>query len=152
MANKTIANNSSVDDFIGSLSDPVQQDDSRKLLELFTRITGKEPIMWGTAIIGFGSASLTYASGRQVDWLQIGFSPRKGKISLYVTFDALELTSQFPDLGKHAIGKGCIYINKLDDVNAGELERLVRAAWQVGYESPKRDDGKEQIIALKKDS
>jgi hypothetical protein len=100
MSNKTVANNSSVDDFINNLDDSVQWDDSRKLLQIFSRVTGEKPVMWGTAIIGFGSVSLTYASGRQLDWMQVGFSPRKGKISLYVTFDAEKLTSQFPDLGK----------------------------------------------------
>lgn len=148
MSNVTVANDLSVDDFIDSLDDPIQQVDSRKLLQLFERITGKKPVMWGAAIIGFGSVSLAYASGRKVDWLQVGFSPRKGKISLYVTFDAQKLTSRFPKLGKYKIGKGCIYINKLADVDLDELEELVKAAWQIGYEQPKRSDGKEQIVSM----
>lgn len=133
MNNKTVANESNVDAFIDSLDDPTQREDSKKLLELFGRITGEKPVMWGTAIIGFGSVNLTYASGREIDWLQIGFSPRKGKLSLYVTFDAMQLTSQFPGLGKYKIGKGCIYINKLADIDMGELEKLVRVAWKNGY-------------------
>lgn len=131
MANKTVANDSSVDGFIDSLNDPAQQNDSKKLLEIFKRVSNEEPVMWGATIIGFGSANLTYASGRQLDWLRIGFSPRKGKLSLYVTYDAAKLTSQFPDLGKYKIGKGCIYINKLSDVNAAQLEQLVEAAWRA---------------------
>lgn len=144
MSNKTVANDSSVNDFINSLKDPAQQGDSRELLQVFSRVTGKKPVMWGAALIGFGSVSLTYASGRQVDWLQVGFSPRKGKISLYVTFDAQQLTSQFPRLGKYKTGKGCIYINKLADVDLKELEKLIKTAWQTGYEQPKRSDNKEQ--------
>ena len=145
MSNKTVANNSSVNDFINNLDDPVQQADSKVLLQLFKRITNEKPVMWGPAIIGFGSVSLTYASGRKLDWLQIGFSPRKGKLSLYVTFDAQKLTSMFPELGKYSIGKGCIYINKLADVDFNELEKLVQTAWEAGYESPQRADGKEQL-------
>lgn len=144
MSNKTVANDLNVNDFLDSLSDPAQQEDSKKLIQLFSRVTSEKPVMWGAAIIGFGSVDLTYTSGRQVSWLQVGFSPRKGKISLYVTFDALKLTSQFPDLGKYKIGKGCIYINKLSDVDIDELEKLIKTAWLVGYEQPKRGDGREQ--------
>ena len=143
---KTVANDKSVDNFISSLGDVQQVKDSRKLVDIFQRVTGEKPVMWGGSIIGFGQVSLTYASGRKVDWLQVGFSPRKGKISLYVTFDAADLTSQFPSLGKYKIGKGCIYINKLADVNMNELERLIRTAYRAGYQSPVRDDGKEQIV------
>lgn len=144
-SNKTVANNLSVEEFICTLEDVTQQKDSEKLLEIFKRITKKSPVMWGTSIIGFGSASLTYASGRQVDWMEVGFSPRKGKISLYLTFDAAKLTSRFPKLGKYKIGKGCIYINKLSDVDLKVLEDLIASAYEIGYdEEPKRDDGREQ--------
>ncbi len=144
MSNKTVANDSSVTDFIESVADPAQQADTKTLVQMFSRISGKKPVMWGAAIIGFGSVSLTYASGRPVDWLQVGFSPRKGKISLYVTFDAQELTSQFPNLGKYAIGKGCIYIKRLADVDQDELEKLVKTAWENGYKNPQRSDKKEK--------
>lgn len=147
MSNKTVANELSVNNFIDNLGDPAQQDDSKKLLQLFGRVTGKKPVMWGKALIGFGSVSLTYASGRQVDWFRVGFSPRKGKISLYVTFDAQKLTSQFPNLGKYEIAKGCIYIKKLADVNLDELEKLIQIAWQATYDQPKRTDGKERITS-----
>lgn len=138
MGNKTVANDASVNDFIDNLNDPTQQEDSRKLLEIFQRVSGEKPVMWGTAIIGFGLTNLTYASGRKLEWLRIGFSPRKGKLSLYVTFDAAKLTEQFPDLGKYKIGKGCIYITKLSDVDLAELEKLIETAWQAGYEQEKR--------------
>lgn len=148
--NKTIANQASVDEFIDGLNDNAQRDDSRKLLDIYQRVSGEHPVMWGTALIGFGAISLTYASGRQVDWFQIGFSPRKGKISLYVTFDAAKLTQQFPELGKYKIGKGCIYVSKLSDVDLGVLEKLLESAWQTGYEQPDRNDGKEQAVDVKK--
>ncbi len=144
--NKTVANNESVDTFINSLADREQQEDSWRLVKIFEEITQRSPVMWGNAIIGFGSVSLTYASGRKVDWLEVGFSPRKGKISLYVTFDARELTSRFPTLGKYTVGKGCIYINKLADVDEHILRKLIELAYKTGYEQPKRTDGKEQIV------
>ena len=144
--NKTVANDKSVEDFIASLGDAQQAEDSRLLVEVFQRVTGEKPVMWGGSIIGFGKASLTYASGREADWLQVGFSPRKGKISLYVTFDAADLTSQFPELGKYKIAKGCIYITKLADIDMAELEKLIRTAYEAGYQSPERTDGKEQVV------
>lgn len=146
--NRTVANQETVDDFIDGLSDVSQQNDSRTLLDIFRRVTGRSPVMWGSAIIGFGSVSLTYASGRKVDWLRAGFSPRKGKLSLYVTFDAANLTKKFPDLGKYKIGKGCIYVRRLSDVDSSELEKLIRSAWEAGYEQPRRDDGKEQAVSV----
>jgi hypothetical protein len=85
------------------------REDSKILLHLFQEITVEEPILWGDAIIGYGFERLTYSSGRVVDWFRVGFSPRKGKISLYVTFDAENLTSKYPNLGKYKTGKGCIY-------------------------------------------
>lgn len=147
MSNKTVANNARVNDFIDSLDNAIQREDSRELVHIFSRITNEKPVMWGTALIGFGSVSLTYASGRQVDWFRVGFSPRKGKISLYVTFDAQKLTSQFPKLGRYKMGKGCIYVNRLADVDMNELEKLIKTAWQTGYEQPKRTDGKEQVVS-----
>ena len=147
MNNKTVANDGSVDEFIASLSSKQQIEGSEKLITFFQKITGEKPVMWGGSIVGFGQVSLTYASGRQVDWLRVGFSPRKGKLSLYVTFDAADLTAQFPKLGTYKIGKGCIYINKLADVDTDELAKLIAAAYKAGYQSPKRSDGKEQITA-----
>lgn len=143
-SNKTVATDQKVEAFISSLTDAQQIEDSKKLVGIFQNITGEKPVMWGSSIIGFGKDSLTYASGRQVDWLQAGFSPRKGKISLYVTFDAVNLTAEFPNLGKYKTGKGCIYINKLADVDSRELEKLITAAYKSGYQPPQRSDGKEQ--------
>lgn len=141
---KTKANDMGVDGFISGLDDVQQQADARQLVQIFEEITGQPAIMWGNAIIGFGSVDITYASGREVNWMQVGFSPRKGKITLYVTFDAADLTSRFPDLGKYKIAKGCIYIKRLTDVNVEELKKLITLAHKTGYQPPKRTDGKEQ--------
>ena len=147
--NKTVANSLSVEDFIASLSSEEQKNDSLQLISLFRKVTGDEPVMWGAAIIGFGSAHITYASGRELDWMNVGFSPRVGKISLYVTFDAKTLTSKFPNLGTYKIAKGCIYLKRLSDINIKELEELIRYAVRQGFEQPQRIDGKEQIIDIK---
>lgn len=84
--------------------------------------------MWGGSVIGFGTQHLKYASGRELDWMRIGFSPRKGKLTIYATMDAERLTDQFPDLGTYSTGKGCIYITRLSDVDEAELAKLLRAA------------------------
>lgn len=144
--NKSVASGASVDEFIDSLSDTQQSVDSRVLLDMFGRVTAKPPVMWGSAIIGYGKLKMTYASGREVEWFNIGFSPRKGKISLYVTFEADKLTEQFPGLGKYKTGKGCIYITRLSDVDLRELEKLITTAYDAEWQDPDRADGKEQTI------
>lgn len=143
---KTRANSGSVDDFIKSLDDARQQADSQTLVKIMSEISGENAVMWGSAIIGFGSVHLKYSSGRELDWMRMGFSPRKGKTTLYVTFDAANLTAQFPELGKYKIGKGCIYITRLSDVNINELTKLIQTAWDAGYRQPERTDGKEQSL------
>lgn len=143
--NKTVASKASVEDFINSLEDYQQAQDSHELVKMMQEISGEPPVMWGTAIIGFGSYHYKYVSGREGDWAQIGFSPRKGKLSLYLTFNAAKLTEQFPDLGKYTIAKGCIYIKRLSDVNIDELKKLIALAYATENESPERADGKEQL-------
>jgi hypothetical protein len=130
--NKTVATNASVGEFLAQL-DEQQRRDSQQLIEIMKDITGEPPVMWGTSIVGFGTVSLTYASGRKLDWLRIGFSPRKGKLSLYVTFDAQKYKTQLDEMGKYKIGKGCIYINKLDDVDRDKLTNIIRTAYAKGY-------------------
>lgn len=129
---KTQANDASVEAFIDSLDDPQQIADSLKLIEIMSKVAGAKPVMWGNAIVGFGLVHLKYASGRDLEWLKIGFSPRKGKLSLYVTFDADKLTAQFKNLGKYKTGKGCIYINRLADVDEAELTKLIKTAYEQG--------------------
>jgi len=132
--NKTVATTANVSEFVGQL-DEQQRQDSQKLIEIMSDVTGESPVMWGTSIIGFGTVSLTYASGRKLDWLRIGFSPRKGKLSLYVTFDAQKYKTKLDEIGKYKIGKGCIYINKLDDVDIGKLTDIIRTAYSNGYDA-----------------
>lgn len=125
---KTKATSDSVTAFIASLDDAQQQADSTRLVELMQSVTKEEPVMWGGSIIGFGRRQLKYASGRELDWMRIGFSPRKGKLTIYATMDAQQLTAQFSKLGSYTIGKGCIYIKRLADVEEMELKKLFQAA------------------------
>ena len=128
--NKTIPTKQSVSDFICTIVDAEQKSDTTKLIKIFEESTKENPVMWGPSIIGFGQVRLKYASGRELDWLKVGFSPRKGKISLYLTFDAQTLTKDHADLGKFKTGKGCIYINKLSDVDENKLASLIKIAYQ----------------------
>lgn len=143
--NKTVAGNASVEEFIGTLEDPQQAEDSRELARIMQEISGAPPVMWGGAIIGFGSFHYKYVSGREGDWPLLGFSPRKGKIALYITFDAEGLTARFPKLGKHKNSKGCIYIRRLSDVDMEQLTAMISAGHAAGWQSPQRADGKEQL-------
>ena len=91
-------------------------------------ISGEPPILWCNKIVGFGSFHYKSKSGREGDWMRLGFAPGTGKFSLYLTFDAQELTGKVKNLGKYKIGKGCVYINKLADVDLEKLKQLVRIA------------------------
>ena len=118
-----------VDDFIDKLGDE-QQFDANMLIDIMEDVSGEAPVMWGSSIIGFGTLTYKYASGRKGDWLRIGFSPRKAKISLYITNEAENYVPQLEQLGvKYSIGKGCIYIRKLSDVDEGKLRELIQTAY-----------------------
>jgi hypothetical protein len=117
-----------VEDFINALPVEQQRDDSRTLATLMGRITKEPPKLWGTAIIGFGRAPLQYASGRELDWPIIAFSPRKTALTLYLTCDIKQYQHLLEQLGKHTTGVGCLYIKRLSDVDAKVLEKLVKVA------------------------
>jgi nucleoid DNA-binding protein len=125
--NKTKPTNRDIVDFIASLPEK-QQADAEALVEIMQDISGEPPILWGNKIVGFGSFHYKSKSGREGDWMRLGFAPGTGKFSLYLTFDAAELTGKVKDLGKYKIGKGCVYINKLADVDLEQLKQLVRIA------------------------
>ena len=122
---KTRETDASVDDFIDKLTDPVQREDTREISAMMERISGEKAKMWGPAIIGFGSKMLKYSSGRELDWPRVAFSPRKGKISLYLTsLDAL--ADELAKFGKHTTSKGCIYVKRLDDIDTKVLEKMIK--------------------------
>lgn len=122
---KTIENDNNVMQFIEGIENLRRREDARKLLELFAMTTGLEAKMWGDSLIGFGSYHYKYASGHEGDAMITGFSPRKSKISLYLTATESTRESLRVNLGKHSAGKGCIYITSLADINEGVLKELI---------------------------
>lgn len=129
--NKTQPTDVDIVDFIAGL--PInQQADAQTLVEIMQDISGEPPILWGPRIVGFGTFHYKSKSGREGDWPIIGFAPGTGKFSLYLTFDAADLTSRVKDLGKFKIGKGCVYINKLADVNMEKLRELIKIGYRTG--------------------
>ncbi len=122
--NKTLPTATKVEAFLASLNHQ-QQQDSRQLIHIMQSISGEPPIMWGSNIIGFGTYHYRYASGREGDWMKLGFSPRKDKLSLYITGDAAKYATELQAMGKHKIGKGCIYIKHLADVDIHQLTKII---------------------------
>jgi hypothetical protein len=125
---KTKQNNSDVSEFIYSFADTEQKrKDSFELIKLIQDFTGFEPKMWGPSIIGFGSYHYKSERSRQQgDWPLLGFSPRKSAISLYVYTTTKEHEYLLKGLGKYKMGKACIYIKKLSDINQEALKKLMK--------------------------
>ena len=125
---KTKQNSANVIDFINEFADSEQKrKDSFELLKLIQDFTGYEPKMWGASIIGFGSYHYKSERSRQEgDWPLVGFSPRKAAISLYVYSGTPEQEFLLRNLGKFTMGKGCIYVKKLSDINQDVLRKLMK--------------------------
>lgn len=127
--NKTEETDVNVTDFINSYVDNEQKKaDSFELIRLMNEWSGYEPKMWGPTIIGFGSYHYKYASGHEGDAAIIGFSPRKTEFSLYVYSPSEENELLLKDLGKFKMGKACIYVKKLSDINIEVLEKLAKSS------------------------
>ena len=122
---KTKLNDASVTDFLNSVEDEQKQADAFTLLKIMKQITKEKPKMWGASIVGFGSYHYKGASGREGDWLMTGFSPRKQNLTLYVMGGFNAHADLLKKLGKHKTGVGCLYINKLSDVDANVLKELI---------------------------
>lgn len=114
-------------DFIAAVEHPTRRADALVLDGLFRRVTGFQPRMWGPTIIGYGQYHYIYDSGREGDFLATGFSPRKANLSIYIMPGCADFGSILDRLGKHRIGKSCLYVNKLADIDLTVLEELVRA-------------------------
>jgi Domain of unknown function (DU1801) len=123
---KTLRNENSVTDFIDALEDESKRQDSYALLKLFEKITSEKPALWGTSIIGFGSYHYKSERSKQEgDWPLVGFSPRKQNLTLYIMPGFDNYTDLLNKLGKHKTSVGCLYINRLSDVDLSVLEELV---------------------------
>ncbi|WP_421942820.1 DUF1801 domain-containing protein [Pedobacter sp.] len=126
---KTKENDLSVDDFINNLATEQKREDSRKLINLMQEASGEKPKMWGTKMIGFGLKRYKSPNtNREVDWFKIGFSPRKADFSLNLVLSLQAHEDKLKQLGKHKSGVGCLYINKLADVDERILKELIISA------------------------
>jgi hypothetical protein len=122
--NKTKATKLSVPAFIKSVPDAKKREDAATLVAMMQAATKLEPVMWGAAIIGFGTRHYKYESGREGDMPIIAFSPRKQNLTLYLPgFDHVE--TELKALGPHSTGKGCLYIKRLSDIDVSTLKKIV---------------------------
>jgi len=123
---KTRPGNQSVERFLGKVADEQQREDSLKLLAIMRQITKAEPQLWGGSIVGFGTFLCRSASGRECDWFQTGFSPRKQNLSIYIMSGCERHKDLLEKLGKHRIGMCCLYIKRLADIHVPTLKKLIR--------------------------
>jgi hypothetical protein len=123
--NKTMPTDASVDDFINGVENIKRKQDAFVVLELYKKITGLPPIMWGSSIIGFGEYRYEYSSGRRGDMFRAGFSPRKAAMTFYLGSNFPYAEQLYVKLGKHKRSVACVYVNKLSDVDLDVLCKLI---------------------------
>ncbi|MFC0680456.1 DUF1801 domain-containing protein [Lysobacter korlensis] len=125
--NLTQPTDADVDAFLDSVPDERRRAEGHALRRLMERVTGQEPVMWGPTMVGFGKEHYRYESGREGDQFVVGFSPRKAALTLYgLNSPGGEPDPLMAQLGPHTTGKSCVYVKRLDAVNADVLERLIR--------------------------
>jgi hypothetical protein len=125
---KTKLNDASVEDFLNAIQDEQVRQDCWTIAEMMRNATKAEPKMWGANIVGFGSRRYKYASGREGDWMEVAFSPRKQNITLYLSSSFEGRDELLTQLGKHTCGKGCVYLKRLSDVHLPALKKLIQAS------------------------
>ena len=127
--NKTRPTNKSVVEFLNNLDDERKRQDSFTLLKMMEQITAEPPVMWGESIVGFGTYHYKYASGRQGDMPLAGFSPRKQDLTIYITAGFEQYAALLEKLGKHKLGKACLYIKRLEGIDLDVLREIVRMSY-----------------------
>jgi hypothetical protein len=135
--NKTTPNDQNVEQFLNALADERMRNDCFTMLELMKQVTGMEPRMWGSSIVGFGSYHYRYESGREGDAILAGFAPRKQNLTIYHMGGVEQDDDLLKKLGKYTSGKGCLYIKRLDDVDLPTLKRLIDASFEHVKEKAK---------------
>ncbi len=129
--NKTQPTDASVEEFLNQVESPKKRTDSFRIKEIMEEITGEKAVMWGPSIVGFGQYHYKYGSGREGDFFNVGFSPRKASISIYLLgcmegeFDSL-----LNQLGKYKKSVSCLYINKLEDIDESVFRKLIHESYQ----------------------
>lgn len=129
--NKTQKTNESVRLFLSSVTEEQKRKDSYTLLNLMGEITQTEPHLWGTSIIGFGEYHYKYKTGREGDWFLTGFAPRKQALTLYLMCDLAHDGLDFKGLGKYKLGKECLYIKRLTDINIEVLKKIIKDSIRI---------------------
>lgn len=124
-ANKTVANDASVRAYLDAIVDDARRSDCEAIAAMMRQATGSPPVMWGPGIVGFGSYHYVFDSGREGDAPLTGFASRKGDISIYLDCDAPALQALRETLGRHKMGKACLYVRRLADVDAAVLGQMV---------------------------
>jgi hypothetical protein len=122
---KTQPSGDDVEAFLTAIPDERRRADARAVCDLLARVTGDPAVMWGKGIVGFGRQHLRYDSGRELDWMVIGFSPRKTSTTIYLSGGLDAYTDLLGRLGKHTTGGGCLYVKRLADVDLAVLEELL---------------------------
>ena len=122
---KTKPTDESVDDYLAAIEDDGRRADCLKICEIMERVTGSEARMWGDSMVGFGLTPIKYASGRTIEWPEVAFASRKRDITLYLIPGLDVLEEKLGRLGKHRLGKGCLYIKRLSEIDMDVLEELI---------------------------
>ena len=136
---KTVPTDASVDAYLAEIDDPAKRADAQALVDMMSEVTGAPAVMWGTSIVGFGQYHYRYESGREGDFLETGFAVRKRALTLYVMAGFAEHDALMARLGKYTIGKSCLYVKRLSDVDGDVLRQLVQgsvATIRARYPSP----------------
>ena len=124
--NKTVPTQLKVQDYLNAIEDPQRKEDCMKIHDIMKKITGREPRMWGTSIVGFGTYHYKYESGREGNMLMTGFSNRKQAITLYILGGLKKRAEQLEKLGPHKNGKSCLYVKRLSDIDTDILTEMIQ--------------------------
>ena len=135
--NKTQRTTASVAAFLAAIDDPQRQKDARALAALIRKATGETPAMWGSSIVGYGQTTYEGRSGT-VDWFPVGFSPRKAALTVYLMGGLKANAGLLPELGPHKVGSGCLYLQRLEEIDTKVLARLIRLSHKGSRRASKR--------------
>jgi hypothetical protein len=138
--NKTQRTTASVAAFLAAIADPQRQRDAKALAAVMRKATGEKPAMWGSSIVGYGQTTYQGRNG-SVEWFPVGFSPRKAALVLYLMGGLKANAGLLRDLGSHKVGGGCLYLRRLDEVDAKVLARLVKLSHRGNLRMTKQTRG-----------
>ena len=136
---KTQKHDGDVEAFIDAVPDERRREDARTLCALMAEATGQPPVMWGPSIVGFGEYHYVYASGREGDWMKVGFSPRARNLTVYLMDGYEDRGAQLERLGPHRLGKSCLYLTRLDRVDLDVLRAMVEDSYRTPHPAERED-------------